>query len=167
MAVKPDNITLSVNLESNSQLNERYIQSVDSISVGTKEYSIKINESAGFGTETKLNNSLNDKCSLSESEAQELGQIGLSIHSYFGFALVIQWGIKNGIFYLFQCRPVTNIDSYNEWELMHELDSGHNDQNEYHSRVGEVFPEAMSHLFITTIFRELGLYFDVSHYIAF
>ncbi len=136
---------------------------MDSINVGAKETYIKINKSSGFGTQVKSNNGSPDKCSLSESEAIKLGEIGLRIHSYFESARDIEWGIKDGIFYLFQSRPVTNLDAYNEWELMHELDTGHTDQTEYNTRanVGEVMPGAQSHLYLTSIFKQLGVFTGV------
>jgi hypothetical protein len=50
--------------------------------------------------------------------------------------------------YLFQSRPVTNLESYTEWKLSHVLDSGHNDQNEYNTRAnaGEVV-QALSRIY--------------------
>lgn len=65
--------------------------------------------------------------------------------------------MKNNIMYLFQSRPVTNLESYTEWKLSHVLDSGHNDQNEYNTRAnaGEVMPGTVSHLFIT-IFTKIA-----------
>ncbi len=74
------------------------------------------------------------KCSLTETEALKLGEIRLKIESSFSSVRDIEWGIENHIIYLFQSRPVTNLESYTEWELTYELDYGHNDQNEYNTR---------------------------------
>lgn len=43
---------------------------------------------------------------------------------------------------------MTNLERFNQWELMHEMDSAQPTETEYVTRanVGEVLPGAMSHL---------------------
>ncbi len=95
-------------------------------------------------------NTVNSKdCCLNESECLSLGNISLEVHKYYANPRDIEWGIKNKQIYLFQSRPITNLDnSWTDWEIMHELDSGQQSEKEYLSRanLGEVFPGASSHI---------------------
>ena len=74
--------------------------------------------------------------------------LSLQIHSFYGNARDIEWGIKDSHIYMLQSRPITNLDnSFTEWEIMHEIDSGHNSEVEIHSRAhwGENFPGSSSY----------------------
>jgi hypothetical protein len=97
--------------------------------------------------ETSVTN--NDKSCLSESECLSLGNIALKVHQFYGNARDIEWGIKDNKIHLLQSRPITNLDnSWTQWELMHDIDSGQQSEKEYLTRanLGEVFPGASSHV---------------------
>lgn len=157
-SVSPDTITLSVNIESNCHLRRRYVQSIECIAIGAKQRALKLNAKDNEGVKwVDINDS--KTCSLSELNCRKLGQIGLNVYSYYGHPLDIEWGISGDKIFLFQCRPVTTLDSDTEWELIHELDTGHIDETGCHTRanVGEVMPGVMSYLTLTSIIRQLGV----------
>ena len=123
-------------------------EGIESIQIGSKLKSIFLNNNNESGT-IEINNDNNSECCLSESECLSLGNISLEVHRHYGNPRDIEWGIKNNEIYLLQSRPITNLDnSWTEWELMHDLDSGHQSEKEYLSRAnfGEVFPGASSYM---------------------
>ena len=71
------------------------------------------------------------------------------ISAHYGNPRDIEWGIKDGALFMFQSRPITNLDStFTSYELMHELDTPHMSEFEIYSRahVGENYPGASSWL---------------------
>jgi len=145
---EPDTIRLNVNIESNSLLKQRKIKDIENIQIGSKLKKITMNNNNESGT-IELSTTNTDECCLSESECLSLGNIALKVHKYYGNPRDIEWGIRKNEIYLLQSRPITNLDnSWTEWEIMHDLDSGQQSEKEYLSRanVGEVFPGASSHL---------------------
>lgn len=162
-SVNPDNISLLVEMESNSLDSKSSVKSIDKMIIGGKESLIKIDRNSGSGTEIETNASAKDKCCLSDEQMKSLGEIGLKIQYYFGSARDIEWGLKDGKYYLFQSRPVTHLNSYNDWELTHEFDSGHLDETEYNTKanIGEVMPGALSPLNLTSISRTMWLHNSV------
>jgi len=105
------------------------------------------------------------KCCLDDSDAIKLGEIALKVHSYYGNARDIEWGIKSGQIYMLQSRPITNLDSnFTEWEIMHELDTGHHSEREMISRLhwNEVMPGALSHVCLTFTLAAFDRLFVVS-----
>ncbi|CAG2105604.1 unnamed protein product [Medioppia subpectinata] len=158
--VNPDNISLLVDMESNSYDTQWDIKSIDSVVIGAKETAIRISKkSVSGGTEVEQNISVKDKCCLSDEQMRKLGEIGLKIQKCFGCERDIEWGLKDGKYYLFQSRPVTHLHAMNEWELSHELDTGHLDESEYNTRanLGEVMPGALSPLYLTSLTRAMWL----------
>ena len=84
----------------------------------------------------------------------------LQIHSFYGNARDIEWGIKDSDIYMLQSRPITNLDnSFTEWEIMHEIDSGHHSEFEFHSRAhwGENFPGSSSYTVTAWIMKEIDI----------
>ena len=64
-------------------------------------------------------------CCLTEEEMLKLGSIALNVHKFYGNARDIEWGIKDNQIYLLQSRPITNLDNtFNEWEIMNDIDTG-------------------------------------------
>ena len=167
-SVNPDSIRLLVNMKSNSLDIKRSINSIEKIVIGAKETAIKINKSVGSGTEVETNASVADKCCLTEQQIRDLGEIGLKIQYYFNSRRDIEWGLKDGNYYLFQSRPVTHLNAFNDWELSHEFDTGHLDETEYLTKanLGEVMPGAISPLTITSVLRTMWLGISVIQMIS-
>ena len=101
--------------------------------------------------ERNVNEDKRVKCCISEEQIKTLGQAVLEIQRHYGNCRDIEWGIKDGQIYILQSRPITHLDSLNEWEVMHEFDTGHNSEREYFSRanLGEVFSGATSPICIS------------------
>lgn len=98
----------------------------------------------------------NKQCCLNDQECIRLGEIALKVQDYYGNPRDIEWGIKDGNVYMLQSRPVTNLDnSFTEFEIMHEMDSGHLSEREIYTRAhwGENFPGACSWLLISFSFK--------------
>ena len=71
----------------------------------------------------------------------------LQIAAHYGNPRNIEWGIKDGALFMFQSRPITNLDSnFSNYELMHESDTPHSNEHELYSRAhwGENFPGSSS-----------------------
>jgi len=109
------------------------------------------------------------RCCLSEEEILSLARCGLDLAGYFGCPRDIEWGYKDSQLYLFQSRPVTGLDAYTEFELMHEADAPSRAELEFSTRanVGEVMPYAATPLQLSyfikiwtvltnNLFRRLG-----------
>ena len=161
--VNPDNISVLVDMNTNSYETERSVKSIEKIDIGAKESAIKISKESGSGTEVEINTNQKDKCCLTDDQIINLANIGLKVQRYYCSIRDIEWGLKGQKYYLFQSRPVTHLNAYNEWELIHEFDSGHLDELEYNTKanLGEVMPGAMSPLSITSTLREMWTHVSV------
>jgi hypothetical protein len=108
-----------------------------------------LNTSGGTVLEEEQNNEI---CCLSEDEMLKLGEIASNVHKFYGNARDIEWGIKDKQIYVLQSRPITNLDnSFTEWEIMHDIDTGQPSEREYYTRanLGEIFPGASSYICLT------------------
>jgi phosphoenolpyruvate synthase/pyruvate phosphate dikinase len=124
------------------------LEGIESIQIGSKLKAITLNNNNESGT-IQINTTNSKDCCLNESEYLSLANISLEVHKYYGNPRDIEWGIKNKQIYLFQSRPITNLDnSWTEWEIIHDLDSGQQSEKEYLSRANlrGVFPGASSHI---------------------
>jgi len=91
------------------------------------------------------------KC-ISEDLALKLGRVILKVHTYFGSVRNIERGIKKNKTHLLQSHPLTNLNSFSEWELMHQMNSPHLSDNEYSTRanIGEVLLGSFFYLSLTS-----------------
>jgi pyruvate,water dikinase len=124
-----------------------------------------LNKNNESGT-IEINADNSKDCCLNESECLSLANISLEVHKYYGNPRDIEWGIKDKQIYLFQSRPITNLDnSWTEWEIMHDLDSGQQSEREYLSRAntGEVFPGASSYICLSWLINTWNANGFVSH----
>jgi pyruvate,water dikinase len=147
---EPDTITLSVDVNDNS-FDSRNISGIESIIIGSKHSSIRMKESGTYTSNETSDKSSN--CCVSEDLALKLGRVILKVQQYLGSVRDIEWGVKNNKIYLLQSRPLTNLNLFSEWELMHELDSPHLSNNDYSTRanIGEVIPGSCSYLSLTSV----------------
>lgn len=108
-------------------------------------------------------NNLNEreilKISISDATALQLAKIGLYLESFFGSARDVEWAVVGEYIYLLQARPITTINAWTDFELMHELDSGVPADVDLmtFANVGEVLPRPVCPLSITTVLRVLNL----------
>ncbi|XP_054152656.1 prodigiosin synthesizing transferase PigC-like [Oppia nitens] len=164
-SAEPDTVRLRVAIDAID--NCRSIADIKSIDIGSKLKSIVLNtdDDNSIGVreiDTNNNNNINnDQCCLSDTMCKQLGTISLQVHQYYGNPRDIEWGVIGDTVYLLQSRPITNLNKWTDWEIRHEMDSGHQSEREYYSRanVGEVFPGATSHLclsWLTTTWNANG-----------
>lgn len=99
------------------------------------------------------------KMSISDASALRLAKIGLRLESLFGSARDVEWAVIGERIYLLQARPITTINAWTDFEIMHELNSGVPCDVNLMSfaNVGEVFPYPVTPLSISTIIKILNL----------
>lgn len=144
------------------------VEGIKSKQLGTKQRAIRLNTRSEHGGTSQIYAAPQKEiCCLSDEDSLRLGQVALSIQSHFDAGpRDIEWGIKDGIIYILQSRPITNLDSsYSDWELAHELDSGHQSEQELYSRAnsGEVFPGSASFLALTFVLNSWAIPMFVSY----
>ncbi|XP_023228895.1 uncharacterized protein LOC111629246 [Centruroides sculpturatus] len=150
---EPDTVILERNFD-----NTLFIKSQ---TIGEKR--IKIQMSGGGGTITENVTEEQAKlCCLQPEDALRIGHVSILIEQCFGNPRDIEWAIVNNQIYLLQARPITTHDLETDFEIIHELDSGHLTDNEYITKanVGEVMPHALSPLSISTVIKLFDLEFQ-------
>ncbi|XP_065207868.1 rifampicin phosphotransferase-like [Planococcus citri] len=77
-------------------------------------------------------------------------KISLQLEDLFSYPVDIEWGINNGQIYLLQCRPITTMFTWTDFEISHELDSGFTDFDAitFHN-CGEITPDVTSPLSVS------------------
>ncbi|CAH0549548.1 unnamed protein product [Brassicogethes aeneus] len=126
------------------------IVSVLEKNIGRKETCIHMNEKNGV-EEVGINGD-SDTMSLKEEQSIKLGKVGVYLEKKFAGPRDIEWAFYKDHLYLLQSRPVTTLNSWTDFELLHELDAPiMTEQNIYTlANVGEVYPGATTVLSQTT-----------------
>lgn len=157
---EPDTIRLEVDVYDTSLNIARHVKCIDNVTIGRKQKAFYFDQQ-GKVKETEVEKDKKDKCCLDESTMLQLGEVCLTIQQHYGDVRDIEWGVVEGKVYIFQARPVSHLNQLSEWELMHELDTGHNSERECYSRanLGEVYPGAMSY--------SVAWFFDLWKQLAF
>ncbi|KAJ9593843.1 hypothetical protein L9F63_027511, partial [Diploptera punctata] len=96
---------------------------------------------------------------LTTSEALALGELGVQLERMFSGPRDIEWAISKGKIYLLQARPITCLDSWSDFELLHEFDGPIITDTELltTANVGEVFPGAITPLSQSITLRSTDL----------
>lgn len=125
--------------------------------LGNKEQKISLNDD-GVITDS-LSEQENQNISISDAIALRLAKIGLYLESSFGSARDVEWAVIGEKIYLLQARPITTINAWTDFELIHELDSGVPADVDLmtFANVEEVLPNPVSPLSISTILKVLNL----------
>lgn len=137
---------------------------IKDIKLGKKAKKISM-LSQGEGTITEeLDNLENDRICISEEIALRLGNLGIQLEQLFGTARDIEWAIVRGEIFLLQARPITALDAWTDFEIIHELDSPVPSEIDVtiFSNIGEVLPGATSPLSLSTVIRELNSAIEIS-----
>jgi len=131
---------------------------IDSSVLGNKEHKILLDDRNGVIT-SALSEQEIKKISISDTSALRLAKIGLHLESLFGSARDVEWAIINEQIYMLQARPITTINAWTDFEIMHELDSGVPCDVDLmtFANIGEVLPYPISPLSISTIIKVLNL----------
>lgn len=129
---------------------------IKQVNIGLKGQTLKMDTSQGIAT-TKTTGADNKIQSISNSHALELAKIGIYLEKVLDGSKDVEWAISGGKIHLLQCRPITSLNNFTEFELTHELGTGTaTDADAYHlANVGETFPYAMSPLTLSTMVKSL------------
>lgn len=141
--VEPDTIIVDRKLNLALEIKES--------TIGKKSEKIEMSDN---GTSTsKLTDLENKAQSISNDIALRLADIGSRIEKDFEGPRDVEWAVVGNDIFLLQCRPITTLMNFTEFELIHELGHGAaNDMDMYiFSNVGEVLPFPLSPLNLSTI----------------
>ncbi|XP_018354545.1 PREDICTED: prodigiosin synthesizing transferase PigC-like isoform X2 [Trachymyrmex septentrionalis] len=131
---------------------------IDSSVLGNKKHKILLDDDNGVIT-SALSEQEIKKISISNTSALRLAKIGLHLESLFGSARDVEWAIVDEQIYMLQARPITTINAWTDFEIMHELDSGVPCDVDLmtFANIGEVLPHPISPLSISTVIKVLNL----------
>jgi hypothetical protein len=125
--------------------------------LGDKRQKILMNDN-GTVTSNVSEKEINE-ISISDKIALRLAKLGLYLESIFGSARDVEWAVVGEEIFLLQARPITSINTWTDFELIHELDSGVPCDIDLitFANVEEVLPEPISPLSISTVINILNL----------
>jgi len=125
--------------------------------LGNKEQKISLDDD-GI-TMNALSEQEVKKISISDTIALRLAKIGLHLESLFGSARDVEWAVVGERIYLLQARPITTINAWTDFEIMHELDSGVPCDVDLmtFANIEEVLPYPVTPLSSSTIIKVLNL----------
>lgn len=119
----------------------------------------KISLSDDGVTTSALNEQEIKEISISETIALRLAKIGLRLESLFSSARDVEWAIVGERICLLQARPITTVNAWTDFEIMHELDSGVPCDVDLmtFANVEEVLPYPVTPLSSSTVMKVLNL----------
>ncbi|XP_046625841.1 uncharacterized protein LOC124307780 isoform X2 [Neodiprion virginianus] len=129
---------------------------VKDLKLGKKTHKVSMTSDEGTVTE-ELKDSYHNELCISEETALKLSKLGIHLEALFGSARDIEWAVAQGKIFLLQARPVTALDNWSDFEIIHELDSPVPSEIDtlVFSNAGEVFPGATSPLTLSTVVRSI------------
>ncbi|XP_070162550.1 rifampicin phosphotransferase-like isoform X2 [Polyergus mexicanus] len=147
--IEPDTITIHRKL--NNTL------TIDTLVIGSKGEKILLKDDVVI--KCTLSKQETRKISISDATALRLAKIGLRLESLFGSARDVEWAVVGERIFLLQARPITTINAWTDFELMHELDSEVPSDIDLitFANVEEVLPHPISPLSSSTIVKILNL----------
>jgi phosphoenolpyruvate synthase/pyruvate phosphate dikinase len=111
--VDPDTVIIHRNSGNSLKINTTII--------GKKSQKISM-KTNGCGTDTlKVSTEEMSKLSITLDEALKLAEIALILDQLYNAPRDIEWALFQGQLYLLQCRPVTSLNTWTDFELIHEL----------------------------------------------
>lgn len=134
----------------------RDVLQIKQVNIGSKVQKLKMDSSQGIA-KAEISEAEIKSQSISDFDALELAKIGLYLEKALDGPKDVEWAISGGKIYLLQCRPITSLNNFTEFELTHELGTGVATDVDLYSfaNVGEIFPYAMSPLTLSTMVRSL------------
>ncbi|XP_068241678.1 rifampicin phosphotransferase-like isoform X2 [Palaemon carinicauda] len=135
--------------------------SVTKTTRGEKKTKHVMNESGGTSEVTVEDKDREQVC-LSNEMALRLAEIALFLQEAYGSPRDLEFAVIKDTVYLLQARPVTSLDSWTEFELIHEHDTGLLTDHELLTKanVGEVLNGAVSTLTSSIVIRFLEIPFQ-------
>ncbi|XP_070388467.1 rifampicin phosphotransferase-like isoform X3 [Dermacentor albipictus] len=125
---------------------------VESSQIGHKSVYTTTSGSDGVATVSVSDEKAQRAC-ISEEDVKILASIGAQIEKTYTTPQDIEWALKDGIFFMLQCRPVTTFLRESDCEMLHEFNEGLKSAKESFTKgnVSEVLPGAASPLSMSFI----------------
>lgn len=153
--IEPDTVIIERSLNNTLAIKD--------VKLGKKTHKVSMTSHEGTITEELKDYEHYELC-ISEEAALRLSKLGTQLEALFGAARDIEWAIIQDEIFLLQARPVTALDTWTDFELIHELDSPVPSEIDtmVFSNIGEVYPGATSPLTLSTVIRLLNSAIEVS-----
>ncbi|XP_015597464.1 uncharacterized protein LOC107268831 [Cephus cinctus] len=147
--VEPDTIIVNRTWDDKLTINE--------ITLGKKTKKILMSDISGTKVEDISETESKEVC-ISKKIALCLAKLGLQLEALFGAPRDVEWAVSEGKIFLLQARPITTLDGWSDFEIIHELDSNVPSDIDVLSfaNIGEVLPGVTSPLSLSTICRILN-----------
>ncbi|KAL0121697.1 hypothetical protein PUN28_006885 [Cardiocondyla obscurior] len=147
--VEPDTLTIHRNWDNTL--------TVDTLVLGNKEEKIVLSDDGVITS--GLSEQEIKKASISDAIALRLAKIGLNLETFFGSPRDVEWAVIGEQIYLLQARPITTINAWTDFEIIHELDSGVPCDVSLmtFANIGEVLPYPITPLSISTVMKVLNV----------
>ncbi|XP_058808365.1 uncharacterized protein LOC131673972 [Phymastichus coffea] len=132
---------------------------IKSSTIGKKSRKVTVNSDIGGTVHADVSESAKSKLSINDELSLKLAEIGVMLDKLYNAPRDIEWAVSKGQIYLLQCRPVTALDAWTEFELIHELGGGVPSDSDILTlaNVGEVLPMVATPLTISTIIHALNI----------
>lgn len=122
---------------------------------GEKKVAIQMDDGTSV-KETELDEDTRKSLCLSEETVLKLAKLGIIMEKFFGTPRDIEFAVtKDDKIYLLQSRPITSLNNFSDYEIIHENDSAIMCQNMVYTKanVGEVILGASSVLSQSTVIK--------------
>ncbi|XP_044260327.1 putative phosphoenolpyruvate synthase isoform X2 [Tribolium madens] len=102
--------------------------------------------------------------SITDNQALVLGRVGVALEEQMGGARDIEWAFCQGRLYLLQARPITTLNSWTDYDLLHEFDVATLSDDVVYTvaNTGEILPGAISTLTLSTIVKTIDKSIQIS-----
>ncbi|XP_075535040.1 prodigiosin synthesizing transferase PigC-like [Dermacentor variabilis] len=120
---------------------------IESRQIGQKSVCTTASESGGVATVSLSTERATCAC-ISDDDVQTLAAIGAQVEKTYTTPQDIEWALRDGMFFMLQCRPVTTFFRESDCEMLHEFDEGVKSAKEVLTKgnASEVLPGAASPL---------------------
>ncbi len=95
---------------------------VKSYRINTKKTMFTKDPETGATVQVEVPEDLKDKRVLTDSDLEQLTQLGRRIQKHYGAPMDTEWGIENDKVYMLQARPITTLDNIDEARNAESLD---------------------------------------------
>ena len=95
---------------------------VKSYRINTKKTMFTKNPETGATEQVEVPDDMKDKRVLTDSDLEQLTQLGRRIQKHYGAPMDTEWGIENDKVYMLQARPITTLDNIDEAKNSESLD---------------------------------------------
>ncbi|CAL4079207.1 unnamed protein product, partial [Meganyctiphanes norvegica] len=134
--------------------------------LGSKKTKMVMDDNGGT-LEVAVEDKATDSICLNDSMALRLADISLYVQDAFGSPRDIEFALAENCVYLLQARPITNNNTWTDFELIHEQDTAVIADHELLTKAntGEVFPGGISPLTVSILPSALSICLE-SHFKA-